>query len=170
MEIKCGAIGDGCKDCPEQHDCDIEAGKAWIEKQGAWQSKEAIGVLNSEKACVARKTKTNCCDCANCDLVLPDDTVIRTLDFAIETMQKVEDGLMVELPCKAGTPVYYLCWIKSEECDEQCPVEIDDVPQCGMCDYGVWGIREVPFALSMLDEMGKTVFLTLEAANEAKEP
>lgn len=59
---------------------------------------------------------------------------------------KIENGTLVELPCKVGDTVYelerYLC------CDGK--------------DY--WEIEEETFELWMLDLLGKTIFLTKSEA------
>ena len=43
---------------------------------------QAISVIQQEKKCVRRKIQTNCCDCAHCDLLLPDNVVLNGLDYA----------------------------------------------------------------------------------------
>lgn len=75
------------------------------------------------------------------------------LQAAIELMQMHEDGRLVELPCKVGDTVY-----------DKCGTKIDEGTVTGLdiwfvCTTGCFGISD----------FGKTVFLTEEAANEAKE-
>ena len=75
-----------------------------------------------------------------------------------------EQGLILKLPCKVGTPVYYV-----QKCT--CPYSCEE---CGAsrwldncyCDYKA-RIFEREFDYSHLNAFGKTVFLTKEEAEQA---
>lgn len=64
------------------------------------------------------------------------------------------NGVIV-LPCKVGQTVYKVCKRKY------------DVDGYGMQWVEDWGILNLPFRVDMIDQIGKTVFLTKEEA-EAK--
>ena len=46
----------------------------------------AIEVLETEKKCVKRNIAGCCRECAECDLVLPDDVIVSAYDWAIRLM------------------------------------------------------------------------------------
>ena len=65
-----------------------------------------------------------------------------------------EQGLLIKLPCKIGTPVYEICtdagWHRVDELIK-------------------YHIEKVKFNFEHIDEIGKTVFLTREEAEKALE-
>lgn len=65
-----------------------------------------------------------------------------------------EDGRLVVLPCKIGTPIYVIdhTWVYGEIGDKA---------------EKRYFIRETPFEYGMIDEFNKTVFLTHEEAEKA---
>lgn len=65
-----------------------------------------------------------------------------------------EEGRLVVLPCKVGDMVYEIYYIL-------------DYGEVGDKAEKHYDIREVPFKLAMLDDIGKTVFLTEKEAEEA---
>lgn len=51
--------------------------------------KEAIKIIQTEKACVIRNISHQCDrDCANCDLLKPDEDILASYDIAIDAMDK----------------------------------------------------------------------------------
>lgn len=64
------------------------------------------------------------------------------------------DGRCVVLPCKIGTPVYRILW----HCG--CAAMDDE-------SYQYVESYTVPFTIDMINNFGKTVFLTREAAEDA---
>ena len=70
-----------------------------------------------------------------------------------------EQGLLVKLPCEVGDEVYY---IFAGSCGQDwCNDE------CFGCEDSRLEIRVCPFCITMIDDIGKTVFLT-KAEAEAK--
>lgn len=61
---------------------------------------------------------------------------------------KIENGTLIELPCKIGDTVY----------------ELERYLSCDAKDY--WEIEEETFELWMLDLLGKTIFLTKSEAED----
>ena len=55
----------------------------------------AIEVLETEKKCVKHNIDGCCRECAECDLVLPDDVILSAYDWAIRLMSQelLEDAL-----------------------------------------------------------------------------
>lgn len=66
-----------------------------------------------------------------------------------ELEDKIENGTLIELPCKVGDTVY----------------ELERYIYCDGEDH--WEIEEETFELWMLDSLGKTIFLT-KAEAQAK--
>ena len=46
-----------------------------------------IQVLQREIECVKRKSSTNCTDCLNCDLLMPDERILTAYKNAIDALQ-----------------------------------------------------------------------------------
>ena len=67
-----------------------------------------------------------------------------------------EQGRLIELPCAVGDTVY---WISESDaclfCNSLCYER---------CEEGALKIKEIPFKLHMLNEIGEIIFLTKEAA------
>lgn len=76
-----------------------------------------------------------------------------------------EQGLLLRLPCKEGTPVYMV----EQDCDRDsldCIIRGD----CEGCPYLYSFVEENKFEAYMLEDIGKTVFLTqAEAEQKLKE-
>lgn len=53
-----------------------------------------IQVLQREIECVKRKSSTNCTDCLNCDLLMPDERILTAYKNAIDALQN-EQGVTV---------------------------------------------------------------------------
>lgn len=49
-----------------------------------------VEVLQREKECVRRKSATNCSDCLNCDLLMPDERIMTAYDNAIKALIPVD--------------------------------------------------------------------------------
>lgn len=84
-----------------------------------------------------------------------------------ELAQAAKDGRLVVLPCKVGDTVYMIgasiCkWREIDHCEEYC-----DGWQYRDCWEGTRTILEEKFSLCALESIGKTVFLTREAAEAA---
>lgn len=84
-----------------------------------------------------------------------------------ELAQAEKDGRLVVLPCKVGDTVYRvgasICkWREIDHCDEYC-----DGWQYRDCWEGTRAVLEEKFSLCDLESIGKTVFLTREAAEAA---
>lgn len=81
-----------------------------------------------------------------------------------------EQGLLLKLPCPIGTTVYSIdrqIWIDEKGCRDCVYYAID-----GSCDYeeehpACTKVFETKFEFNMLDDFGKTVFLTKEEAEKA---
>lgn len=78
---------------------------------------------------------------------------------------KEEDRLIV-LPAKM---VYEIVWVPGAGCDELCPMIIEGEPQCDMCDTGSLAVRKTLCGQHHLENIGTTVFLTQEEAEEGME-
>lgn len=79
----------------------------------------------------------------------------------VELMQADKDGRVVVLPAKT---VYELVWDAGSNCDGICPVSIDGVGSCGLCNAGKLCIYEVPCKQEHIERIGDDVFLTYEEA------
>ena len=72
-----------------------------------------------------------------------------------------EQGLILHLPCKVGTPVYMIasdCGGDTLDCRYR---------DCEGCSYLYSFVEENKFDTYMVDDIGKTVFLTKEEAEQA---
>lgn len=91
----------------------------------------------------------------------------KALDIAIKALEEIQQyrklekqELLLRLPCKVGTPVYMItmdCGGDTLDC------------RCGDCDgcrylYGY--LEQNSFEIYMLEEIGKSVFLTEEEAEQ----
>lgn len=70
-----------------------------------------------------------------------------------------EQGRLIELPCAVGDTVY---WISESDACLFC-----NGPCYERCEEGALKIKEIPFKLHVLNEIGEIIFLTKEEA-EAK--
>lgn len=119
-----------------------------------------------------KKPITECWDTESCldtgverlaeiEDILGDDY---DLDRLREIVEADRDGRCVVLPCKVGNTVYRigasLCkWREIDRCDEYC-----DGWQYRDCWDGTRAVLEEKFNLCDIESVGKTVFLTREAA------
>ena len=94
-----------------------------------------------------------------------NDYIVKVQEKLKSLEDKQEQGLLKILPCKEGTEVYKVV-------EDKMAATIETIKHNGH-EYH----RTIPcyfvckdlFTLSMLDEVGKTVFLTLDEAREAEE-
>lgn len=77
-----------------------------------------------------------------------------------------KDGRLVVLPAKT---VFELTWDAGPDCDLICPVSVDGEGYCSFCDKGELCIYERKCRQEHIEQIGKTVFLTHEAAKAALE-
>ncbi len=79
----------------------------------------------------------------------------------------LEDGKLIELPCKPGDTVY----VMNDDCE--CPGDCYQSQTCKSCEYRNLYIDEevatLSFIIDNIDNFGKTVFLTEQEAMEALE-
>ena len=75
------------------------------------------------------------------------------------------DGRVVILPAKT---VFELTWNAGPECDLVCPVSIDGHGCCDFCEKGRLFVYECKCRQEHIEQLGKTVFLTREEAEQAK--
>lgn len=101
----------------------------------------------------------------------PDDITkcLEQSKHLCELAQAEKEGRIVVLPCKVGDTVYRvgasICkWREIDHCDEYC-----DGWQYRDCWEGTRAVLEEKFSLCDLESIGKTVFLTREAAEAALE-
>lgn len=113
------------------------------------------------------------------DLRIYDDdceTDVEALTIAIDTLEKLEEGKLVELPCKVGDTVYYLGGHYERH---KTKVYVNEVIK-GIVDHITIGQKGVPqidvcddknawTTFDCVDDFGKTVFLTREEAEKKLE-
>lgn len=75
------------------------------------------------------------------------------------------DGRVVILPAKT---VFELTWDAGPDCDLICPLSIDGHGCCDFCEKGKLFIYERECRQEHIEQLGKTVFLTMEEAKKAK--
>ena len=92
--------------------------------------------------------------------------VYAALDMLDKYQTAEKDGRLVVLPAKT---VFELTWDAGPDCDLVCPVSIDDQGCCNFCDHGELCIYERKCRQEHIEQIGKTVFLTREAAEAALE-
>lgn len=87
-----------------------------------------------------------------------------------------EHGLPLWLPCEVGAAVFEIVELLECKYDYECPFDVYDVNKCedpdGTCEneYTSHVVIEKKFDISMLDKIGKNVFLEKEdAENKLKE-
>ena len=114
----------------------------------------AIKVIEVERECVGRQCDR---DCGRCDLVMEMEEILEAYNTAISALKeflnmidKKKNGILIELPCAENDTVYKI------------------VNQRDNFDDHIYEIVSATnFHIEMLSEIGKTVFLTKEEANEA---
>lgn len=77
-----------------------------------------------------------------------------------ELLKADKDGRLMVLPCKVGDTIYHISKVRTSHFEDD-KIIIDD--------EGRWKIYEMPFALIQLPYIGKSYFLTREAAEAALE-
>lgn len=102
-----------------------------------------IQVLQREIECVKRKSSTNCTDCLNCDLLMPDERILTAYKNAIDALQNEqgvtvqEHGYWVSLTDCANAGVYCsVCHKKVYKedyarCNRKNKLRSDYCPHCG---------------------------------------
>lgn len=107
---------------------------------------------------------------------LAEDERWKALDQIAEKLtnmeQMEEQGMLVRLPCKVGDTVYMLSYRydckKNYDCKafQKCKC-MENIP----CEYEKkeYFVKKSQFCLSMMNFLGKTVFLTREEAEKALE-
>ena len=107
---------------------------------------------------------------------LAEDERWKALDQIAEKLanleQKEEQGILVRLPCKVGDTVYTLSYRYDCKYDYDCKAFQkwkceENIP----CEYEKkeYYVKKSQFCLSMLESLGRTVFLTREEAEKALE-
>lgn len=81
-----------------------------------------------------------------------------------ELAQAEKEGRLVVLPAEK---IFELTWDAGPNCDLICPVSINGVGQCDFCENGKLYIYERTCRQEHIEHVGKTVFLTREAAEAA---
>lgn len=107
-----------------------------------------------------------------CQMYLPqfDEEEKQALHMAIEALEELkqykeleEQGLLLRLPCKVGTLVYTIAHdCGGDTLDCRCM-------DCEDCRYLYTFVEENAFDTYMCDEIGKSIFLTKEEAEQALE-
>lgn len=102
-----------------------------------------IQVLQREIECVKRKSSTNCTDCLNCDLLMPDERILTAYKNAIDALQNKQGvtvqkhGYWVSLTDCANAGVYCsVCHKKIYKedyarCNRKNKLRSDYCPHCG---------------------------------------
>ena len=81
-----------------------------------------------------------------------------------ELAQAEKEGRLVVLPAEK---IFELTWDAGPNCDLICPVSINGVGQCDFCENGKLYIYKRTCRQEHIEHVGKTVFLTREAAEAA---
>lgn len=98
--------------------------------------------------------------------VYPDDITkyLEQSKHLCELAQAEKEGRLVVLPAEK---IFELTWDAGPNCDLICPVSINGVGQCDFCENGKLYIYERTCRQEHIEHVGKTVFLTREAAEAA---
>lgn len=88
------------------------------------------------------------------------------VDRLRELAQAEKEGRLVVLTAEK---IFELTWDAGPNCDLICPVSINGVGQCDFCENGKLYIYERTCRQEHIEHVGKTVFLTREAAEAALE-
>jgi hypothetical protein len=83
-----------------------------------------------------------------------------------ELAQADREGRVVVLPAKK---VFEITWDAGPDCDMACPVSFDGEGDCSFCEHGKQFVYERACKQEHIDQIGKTVFLTREEAEQALE-
>ena len=105
--------------------------------------------------------------CANYK-TFEDEAISKGVTFKriVALMEADRAGRLVVLPAKT---VFELTWDAGPDCDLICPVSVDGEGCCSFCDKGELCIYERKCRQEHIEQIGKTVFLTREAAEKALE-
>lgn len=99
------------------------------------------------------------------------DALALTADIPTDELERMVlargEGRLVVLPCKVGSTVYFLGWLKATEYFSANVCEDGLVPSNVDLSDDVYGIIEGEFEISDYDQIGETVFLTRELAENA---
>ena len=97
--------------------------------------------------------------CANYK-TFEDEAISKGVTFKriVALMEADKDGRLVVLPCKVGDTIFHISKVRTSHFEDD-KIIIDD--------EGRWKIYEMPFALIHLPYLGKSYFLTREAAEKA---
>ncbi len=130
---------------------------------------KAIDALTAMRTCEKGECNGECSSCEHLEIQCKDLTF--AYDAAIAAMQEKQhndelrqQGRLVELPCAVGENIYQIVKTGSSE--------IHTIVHEGheySREVPYWGIWPCKFNLKLMDEFGKTVFLTHEAAQKALE-
>ena len=96
-----------------------------------------------------------------CGLLAPHGVSVDDLKHIQNLIDKQEQGLLIELPCKVGDTVYAL----TPFC-EICEEDLDYSYTCKNCSKGNF-VSETKFDYEMIPMFGKAVFLTRSEAESA---
>ena len=88
------------------------------------------------------------------------------VDRLRELAQAEKEGRLVVLTAEK---IFELTWDAGPNCDLICPVSINGVGQCDFCENGKLYIYERTCRQEHIEHVGKTVFLTREAAEATLE-
>ena len=110
--------------------------------------------LTLDEAIAQCKEKSNCSECGK-----EHEQLAAWLAELQRYKNLKEQGRLIELPCAVGDTVY---WISESDACLFC-----NSPCYERCEEGALKIKEIPFKLHMLNEIGEIIFPTKEAA-EAK--
>lgn len=127
-----------------------------------WQVK---GADNLECREVCRNQGEN--GCTDCPIAKAFDRLAAYEETGLEPeelAQAKKEGRLVVLPAEK---IFELTWDAGPNCDLICPVSINGVGQCDFCENGKLYIYERTCRQEHIEHVGKTVFLTLEAAEAA---
>lgn len=114
------------------------------------------------------------------DLPFSEDLTGEELKKIYDIILKIENGTLIELPCKVGDTVYniykecskcqyfkdyaYTDYVECTLNDDKCMFEFDFDKDC------IYAIYETVFTYSMIDKIGKSIFSTkAEAEQKLKE-
>lgn len=87
-----------------------------------------------------------------------------TLSDLAALVRAESEGRLVELPCKT---VFLPVWDAGEDCDLSCPDSLGGESRCDTCKMAKLNIYERLCTQEDIGQIGKTVFLTREAAEAA---
>ena len=101
------------------------------------------------------------------DYALTESRTLQEQLALIERLRELaeadKDGRLVVLPEKT---VFELTWDAGPDCDLICPVSVDGEDCCSFCDKGELCIYERKCRQEHIEQIGKTVFLTREEAEQ----